>query len=78
MSTTEQGHDWPNLISVYLARRCCTRMALAQQVHATFDEIVAAERGTAPLPFGVARRFLLACDRAGIKITPEKAPCSTT
>lgn len=71
-------HDWPSLITAFLQRRCCTRMALAQQVHASFDEIMAAERGDAPLPPGVDRRFLLACEKAGIETTPGNSPCSTS
>lgn len=77
MIATSEAHDWPSLIRAYLARRCCTRMALAQSIHATFDEILAAERGAAPLPAGVDRRFLLACEKAGIKTIAEKSPCST-
>lgn len=68
MSMQEQEHDWPTLIGTYLERRCCTRMALAQLIHATFDEIMAAERGTAPLPPGVDRRFLLAFEKAGLSV----------
>lgn len=71
MIATEQTHDWPSLIRTYLERRSCTRMALAQMIHATFDEIMAAERGAAPLPPGVDRRFLLAFEKAGLTL-PSK------